>query len=330
MRKSIKAHHPFLSYAFIPLSGPEKTGFFLLFLLISRETRYILAASSRIFQFNGGGHFPIMKRHDFTTIHEFWRGIDRLAVTTHCGYIGRYPENSLTGLKAAVELGTDWVEFDVRATADGELVLLHDPTIDRIANGTGPVNQFTYAELAKLNFSYFEYFVDCSGRKLAAPRYEKFPITRFIDVLDALRGKVFMNIQVYAGTQEAEKRLCGIFREYDLYEQAYFTMSNYEEARFIRSVDPDIELCVLDRPTTMAVLHTLRDFGCHVAQPRWLEITPEYCETSRKLGIFSNVYYANLERDIRRYAEMGIQGILTDYPENAIAYNESVKKAGAR
>ena len=269
-----------------------------------------------------------MKRHNFKTIHGFWRGIDRLAVTTHGGYIGRYPENSLTGLKAAVELGTDWVEFDVRATADQELILLHDPTIDRMSNGTGPVSQFTYAELAKLNFSYYEYFIDCSGRKLATPRYEQFPITKLVDVLEALRGEVFMNIQVYVGTPAIQMRLCEIFREYDLYEHAYFTLSNYEEARFIRSIDPDIELCVLDRPTTMAVLHTLRDFGCHVAQPRWGEITPEYCKMSRELGIFSNVYYANLERDIRQLAEMGVQGILTDYPENVIAFNQSGKTDG--
>ena len=270
-----------------------------------------------------------MKRHDFATIHEFWRGIDRVAVTTHCGYIGRYPENSLTGLQAAVELGTDWIEFDVQATADHELILLHDSTVDRISNGSGPVNQYTFADLAKLNMSYFEYFIDCSGRKLAAPRYETFPITRFADVLQTLRGKVFMNIQVYADDPGDQRRICELFREYDMYEQAYLTMLDYERADHIRSIDPEIELCVLDRPTTMAVLHTMRDYGCHVAQPRWTDVTPEYCEESRKVGIFSNMYYANLPREIARYAAMGIQGILTDYPENLIAFNEAerAKKA---
>ena len=301
-----------------------------MFLLISRETRYILVDIKQDFIQPRREFSPIMKRHNFATIHEFWRGIDRLAVTTHCGYIGRYPENSLTGLKAAVELGTDWVEFDVRATADHELILMHDPDVDRISNGSGPVNQYTYAELAKLNLSYYEYFIDCSGRKLTRPRYEKFPVTRFADVLESLRGKVFMNIQVYAADPADQKRICGLFREYNMYDQAYLTMSDYEQARRIRAIDPEIELCVLDRPTKMAVLHNLRDFGCHVAQPRWLEITPEYCEVSRELGIFSNVYYANLPRDIRRYAEMGIQGILSDYPENVIAFNESGKTEGTR
>ena len=99
-----------------------------------------------------------MKKHPYTSIHEFWAKIDRLCTTTHCGYIGRYPENSIMGLQAAVDLGTDFIEFDLRATADNEIVLLHDPTLDRNSNGSGPVNQFTLKELQQFNFSYFEYF----------------------------------------------------------------------------------------------------------------------------------------------------------------------------
>ena len=261
-----------------------------------------------------------MKRHQFNSIFDFWKNIDRVAVTTHCGYIGRYPENSMAGLRAAVDMGTDFIEFDVRATADNELVLLHDPTLDRISNGSGAVAEHTYEELTKLNFSYYEYFVDCSGRKLEKPRYETFPITRFEDVLAEFSGKVFMNIQIYIPDQKNQRRACELFKAYNMHDQAYFSMLNYDEASFIRSVDSDIELCVLNRPakTTMASLHTMRDFGCHVAQPRWTDITPEYCATSRELGIFSNVYYANLPRDIKLYTDMGIQGILTDYPENMI------------
>ena len=265
-----------------------------------------------------------MKRHVFSNIHDFWRGIDRMSVTTHCGYIGRYPENSLMGLKAAVELGTDWVEFDVRATSDLELVLLHDPTLERVSDGTGKICRHAYADLARLNFSHYEYFPDCSGEHLDLPRYEQFPITRLEDVLETLRGEVFMNIQVYADGPAAQRRLCEVFRSYDLYSQAYLTLSDYEQASFVRTVDPEIELCVLDRPTNMAALHRLKRFGCHVAQPRRDTVTPEYCEMSRELGIFSNLYYANYTREIRMYAAMGLQGILTDYPENALACLEEV------
>ena len=63
-------------------------------------------------------------------------------------------------------------------------------------------------------------------------------------------------------------------------------------------------------------LHDFYDFGSFIAQPRWFDITPQYCEESRKLGIRSNVYYANLAEDAQRFVDCGIDGILTDYPEN--------------
>jgi hypothetical protein len=70
----------------------------------------------------------------------------------------------------------------------------------------------------------------------------------------------------------------------------------------------------------LARLHPMKEFGCKVARLRRTDLTPEYCQASRGLGIFSNVYYANLPRDIKRFAEMGIQGILSDYTENLIEY----------
>ncbi|MBQ9777277.1 MAG: hypothetical protein IJW17_14725 [Lentisphaeria bacterium] len=260
--------------------------------------------------------------HPYKTIHEFWNKIDRLAVTTHCGYIGRFPENSMRGLEAAVALGTDFIEFDLRGTSDNKIVLLHDPTIDRISNGSGPVKSFTLTELQKFNLSYWQYFIDCSGRKLKEPRYPQWQISTFEEVIEKFSGQVFMNIQVYAEDPKDQEIICGMFKEANLYEKAYLTMRDYQEANFIRSIDPDIELCVLNRPapTNIAALHTMKDYGCRVAQPRWLDMTPEYCDASRELGIFSNVYYANLHRDIAKYDEMGVQGILTDYAENLISY----------
>ena len=261
-------------------------------------------------------------KHPYKTIHEFWNKIDRLAMTTHCGHIGCYPENSLQGITAAVEGGTDFIEFDLRATKDNKIVLYHDSTLDRISNGTGLVKSYTLSELKKFNYSYFEFFVDCSGRKLKEPRYPVWPIATFEEVLEKFAGKVFMNIQVYAENKQEQEIICSMFKEAKLHETAYLTMRDYEEADFIRSIDKDIELCVLNRPapTRLADLHTMKDYGCKVAQPRWTDITYEYCQTSRDLGIFSNVYYANLRRDIEKYDQMGIQGILCDYTENIVSY----------
>ena len=64
---------------------------------------------------------------------------DNIWVAAHRGWCSKYPENTMEAIKAAVEVGVDQIETDVRVTKDGELVLFHDPTVDRTTNGTGKV-----------------------------------------------------------------------------------------------------------------------------------------------------------------------------------------------
>ena len=64
-------------------------------------------------------------------------------VAAHRGFSEKYPENTMEAFRAAVELGVDQIETDVRITADGELVLHHDATLDRTTTGTGLVKDHT-------------------------------------------------------------------------------------------------------------------------------------------------------------------------------------------
>ena len=72
-------------------------------------------------------------------------------VIGHRGAAGRAPENTLAALRRAHELGCAWVEFDVRLSGDGALVLCHDPTLERTTNGTGPVAAQPLAALRQLD-----------------------------------------------------------------------------------------------------------------------------------------------------------------------------------
>ena len=76
---------------------------------------------------------------------------DKIYVAAHRGWYAKYPENTMPAFRAAVELGVDQVETDVRVTADGELVLIHDATLERTTNGTGKVIDMTFEELRGLD-----------------------------------------------------------------------------------------------------------------------------------------------------------------------------------
>ena len=72
----------------------------------------------------------------------------------HRGFSGKYHENTLLAFEKAVEAGADGIELDVQLTKDGEVVIIHDETIDRTTDGKGFVADYTYDELKKIDASY--------------------------------------------------------------------------------------------------------------------------------------------------------------------------------
>lgn len=81
---------------------------------------------------------------------------NHIYVAAHRGLSATYPENTMEAFRAAVEAGVDQVETDIRITADGELVLIHDATLDRTTNGTGRVDAHTLSELRALDAGCFK------------------------------------------------------------------------------------------------------------------------------------------------------------------------------
>ena len=82
----------------------------------------------------------------------YWtQSAENIFVAAHRGWSSKYPENTMEAIKAAIDLGVVQIETDIRITKDGELVLIHDSTVDRTTNGTGKVCDFTLAELQALD-----------------------------------------------------------------------------------------------------------------------------------------------------------------------------------
>jgi len=109
----------------------------------------------------------------------------------HRGGAGIAPENTLTAFQNAVHRWrADMLEMDVRATRDGEVVVIHDETVDRTTDGSGRVNDFSFAELQELDAGYR--FQDPLGRH--SFRGTGVTIPRFEDVLESLPG-VRMNVE---------------------------------------------------------------------------------------------------------------------------------------
>lgn len=240
------------------------------------------------------------------------------ALTAHRGASFELPENTIPALERAVEVGADFIEFDLRATADDVPVLLHDPTVDRTSDGSGAVDRLSLAELRKLNFSCFRH-----GRRLDTPCFDRLEIPSFEEVLARFRGRVCMNIQVYArGAALAE--ICRLCRVWRMESCGYLTVTP-AVAEEIRQIGSEMELCITPgwkERSTPEMLRFCRDAGCRFVQPVREFCTPETFRLCRELRLFSNVYFTDDPAEMERLAAAGAAGVMTNRIEQLTSARE--------
>jgi glycerophosphoryl diester phosphodiesterase len=90
-------------------------------------------------------------------------------VLGHRGYRARYPENTLLAFSKAIEYGADGVECDLQKTADGRYVIIHDPRVDGVSNGSGEVGSMRFEELRRLDFGSGERILELAELLAALP-----------------------------------------------------------------------------------------------------------------------------------------------------------------
>ena len=138
----------------------------------------------------------------------------------HRGFSGKYPENTMLAFEKAVEAGADGIELDVQLTKDGEIVIIHDETIDRTTDGKGFVADYTYEELKKFDASYI--YTGKMG-------FNKIPALR--EYFEFVKDKnIVTNIELKTGINEyfgIEEKVWGLIKEYNLAEKIIISSFNH-------------------------------------------------------------------------------------------------------
>ena len=130
----------------------------------------------------------------------------------HRGFSGKYPENTMLAFKKAIESGVDGIELDVQLTKDGEVVIIHDETIDRTTDGKGLVSSYTYEELSKFDASFI-YRNQIEFNKIPTLR-EYFELIK--------NKKIITNIELKTGVFEyagIEEKVWNLIQEYEMEEK---------------------------------------------------------------------------------------------------------------
>ena len=228
----------------------------------------------------------------------------------HRGASGHAPENTLPAFELAADMGADGVELDVQETKDGVLVVCHDETIDRTSSGAGWLKDFTFDELRKLDFS--------NGN--AAYEGVKIPTMEEVFNLLAPTG-LTINIELKTGIvfydriEEKILELAG--RKYRADRIIYSSFNHYSVCK-IKSLDPSAKVGLLyaDGPVDMPGYgHRLCADALH---PAFYNLRyPDYMEDCRKYGLDVNVWTVNTTEELMTCRQLGVNAIITNYPDKA-------------
>ncbi len=259
--------------------------------------------------------------------HPFFAGDGRRPlVIAHRGGAGLWPENTLYAFGRAAELGVDVIELDVRATADGALVVFHDATVERTTEGRGRVGEMTLAELKRLDAAY-RWTPD--GGKTFPLRGSGVGVPTLEEVFAALPGMRF-NIEPKRGTSSLSKALCRVVRERSMSEKvliASFTQGVLDE---FRRECPGVATSAGPAEVSKFLALSETGLGASYSPPMQALQTPEHAGGVRVID--AGFVAAAHERNLRVHAwtvndparmsglaELGVDGIMTDYPDQLMA-----------
>lgn len=243
--------------------------------------------------------------------------IDRTLVIAHRGFSAEYPENTIAAFKAAVAAKADYIELDVHLSKDGEIVVMHDDTIDRTTNGTGFVNDYTVAELKKFDAgAWFDHaFV---GERIPT-------LLEAIDLVENTSTRLCVEIkekqkQHYPGL---EKRLVEIVHQKDLIGHLVVTTYNKNVVSNLKKLEPRLPIAydlnkdeykkANEKPaeSAMVVLNTNANMACF----NHIHLSNEIISECLFNGVPLWVWTVNDEETMEKLVGFGIEAIMTDKPD---------------
>lgn len=217
----------------------------------------------------------------------------------HRGAGGHEPENTVRSVRRALELGADGVEVDVQL-ADGQLLVIHDDTLERTTNGHGRV--------AAKSFAYL--------RSLDAGQGERMPT--LAEIFDAVNRRAIINVELKGPHTAAP--VAALIAEYVnergwRYEDFLVSAFNHAQLREVKRLRPEIRTGALieKAPHNLAKLaDELEAWSLHAGKRL---VTKKLVAEAHRCGLKLFVFTVNEPKDIARMKTLGVDGVFTDFPE---------------
>ncbi|MGN8843046.1 glycerophosphodiester phosphodiesterase [Niallia sp. HCP3S3_B10] len=233
---------------------------------------------------------------------------DTPRVIAHRGANEWYNESTITAYQIAAQSGVDSLEIDLRMTKDGELIAMHDETIDRTTNGKGKVSDYTLEEIKT-----FQTFKSDYGKTIT----EEIPTLKEIIETFHDSQRYYIETRLVNGKLAMEEKLIQLLEEYQLLDKNLVTIQSFSEESLlkIKEMAPHTELALLFRKGSFS-LNEASGVEYPIIGIESTDVTQKVVKELHKQGKEVHVYFTNKKtqkEEQERVLEYEVDGYFTDY-----------------
>jgi len=248
-----------------------------------------------------------------------------VVVLAHRGFRGNYPENTMLAFEKAAELPIDGLEMDIHSTRDGVLVVCHDETVDRTTNGHGRIQDYTLTELKQLDAGYR--FTPDNGQTFPF-RGQGITIPPLEDVFQRFPN-LWINVDMKQHKPSVVRPFCQLIRTYDMSENMCVGSFDNKTVKAFRRACPEVvRVASLVETLRLFLLNHLRLSQFYWGRANAFQV-PEYerglrivtrrfVNAAHQNNTAVHIWTVNKTADMQRFITMGVDGLITDYPDRAL------------
>ncbi|MFI6996335.1 glycerophosphodiester phosphodiesterase [Nocardia sp. NPDC050175] len=246
-----------------------------------------------------------------------------VTVVAHRGLAAGLPENTLAAFRGAAALGVDGIEIDLRVTADGQVVVMHDDTVDRTTDGHGRVVDLTLAEIKALD----------AGR-YAGPQFGGERVPTYREVLEVLQGsRMQLLLDIKDCPLDAIAAVVDVTAHYSASREVIVGPRTVADLLAFKKLDPRLRAVALvpgrqDVPPDLSVITEFVDAGADLIRlwPAWIltdegaQLVRTVLELGTPVWTCADTLYGDIRADaprddLGRLVDAGVSGIMTNLPE---------------
>ncbi len=242
-------------------------------------------------------------------------------VIGHRGASGYYPENTLVSFEKAIEMGADMLELDVHVTKDDSIVVMHDYSVSRTTNGKGEIENMDFDEIRALDAgSWFN------------EKFKNEKVPTLNEVLQLVNGRTKVLVELKWPSKgiykDLVKKVIDIVRQH--HAESWVILQSFE-TRYLQQAaelapDLTVQQLVFGKSALLPVyFERSLKFGNFKPEPNaasvnifYMYITPSFLKKMHKMGKTVYAFTPNNESDMRKLIAMGVDGIITNYPDKAL------------